>query len=721
MTSLRILPLLALLLLASRPDEGQWLPGQIREMDWSALRARGLRLDKDELWHPVRGGLVNAAVQLGGCSASFVSRDGLLLTNHHCAHAGINAISTLEKNYLKDGFHARSREQELPVDLEVTVVARIEDVTKRIHAVQARARSDAERYRLTQAEIERICDEGERDPETGKRDPRIDCTVAAFFEGREYLLYYRNVLRDVRLVYAPPADTARFGGDVDNWEWPRHSGDFTLLRAYVAPDGTPRDYDVENVPYHPKHWLSIAPHGIKEGDLVLIVGYPARTYRYLTSVAVQDEESYKYPMRQQVLEDILEVIDHAMESDPRKALELSSLRRSLANIEKNARGMILGLARNAVVDRKLREEEAFTRWVRRSADRMRRYGSVLQDLMDLDHEARTTLEKDTVLGFLTSGMVRELAPILDCMMTIVRAARGVKNGNAAADDETIARVTAAEVTKDLDLLQKPVLAILLEEVRNLPDDQCLQGSEVLPDSDVPAEEMVEGLFERTAMLDPEARLALLQGGAEAVRKSEDPLVVLARGLVAEEEAEQERDRVRMGRRMMVGQLWIEAQQAWRGKRFYPDANRTLRISIAEVKGYAPRDGVYYPPFTTVAGILEKNTGEEPFKVPDMLREAARRRGTSRFMNARIGDVPVCFLANGDTTAGNSGSPVLNGDGKLVGINFDRVFENVACDYGWDPDRSRNISLDIRFVLWHMANVMPAPRLLREMGVRAELR
>lgn len=721
MSSPRILPLVALLLLASRPDEGQWLPGQVREMDWTELRARGLRLDKDQLWHPVRGGLVNAAVQVGGCSASFVSPNGLLLTNHHCAHAAINTISTLEKNYLKEGFHARSREQELPTNLEVTVVTRIEDVTKRIHAVQARARSDAERYRLTQAEIQRICEEGEQDPETGEPDPMIDCSVAAFFEGREYHLYYRNVLRDVRLVYAPPADTARFGGDVDNWEWPRHSGDFTLLRAYVAPDGTPRGYDVENVPYRPKHWLSISPRGIEEGDLVLIVGYPARTYRYLTSVAVQDEEAYKYPMRQQVLEDVLEVIDNAVEDDPRKALELSSLRRSLANIEKNARGMILGLARNAVVDRKLREEEAFTRWVRRSAERMRRYGSVLQDLMDLDHEARTTLEKDTVLGFLTSRMARELAPILDCTMTIVRGARANKNGGGALDDETAAKVTAPEVTKDLDLLQKPVLAILLDEVRNLPDDQRLLGSEVLPDSDVPADEMVDQIFARTAMTDAEARLALLRGGVEAIESSQDPLVALARGLVAEQEAKEERDRVRAGRRMVVGRRWIEAQQAWRGKKFYPDANRTLRISIAEVKGYSPRDGIRHVPFTTVAGILEKATGEEPFKIPDMLREAARRRGTSRFMNARIGDVPVCFLANGDTTGGNSGSPVLDGEGKLVGINFDRVFENVACDYGWDPDRSRNISLDIRFVLWHMASVMPAPRLLREMGVRAELR
>ena len=680
-----------------------------------------MTLTPDELWHPEHGGLINAAVQIGvqdrgNCSASFVSPDGLIITNHHCGVDAIASLSTLKRNYLNEGFVSRSIEQELKTNMVVHVVRGMRDVSTEVHAAQARATNPLERYEFTQAAIRRLVIEGEKDPTTGQKDPRTTCHVASFFEGREYHLYYRTRITDVRLVYAPPFGTADYGGNIDNWEWPRHSGDFMILRAYVAPDGTPRPHDPENVPYQPEHFMKISKRGISEGDLVMIIGYPARTVRYLSSVAVQERQGFLYPKRRDMFLQLIEVLEAASVNDPEMGIKLSATVASLANIEKNHLGMITGLARNAVVDRKIREEEGFVDWAKRTSHND--YVDVLQDLLDLDHEEKTTQEKDLLIRLLLFQRLRDQLPLLTAMDELIRAAGDSEEGEAVAyPDDLLARIATQSVTRDMERIQKPLLRILLEEARNLPEDQMLHGTEILADSDVPADEMVERLLASTEMLSGEARLALLRAGNKAIAESPDPLVRLVHGLTQEVDAYQVRRRTRLGRRTEVGQRWIDAQRTWRGQSFYPDANSTLRISVAEVKGYSPRDAVQHDAFTTVAGMLEKNTGEAPFRMPEVLAEAARRRWLSEYRSKDLGDVPVCFLADGDTTNGNSGSPVVNGKGELVGLNFDRVFENVSCDFGWDPDRSRNISLDIRFVLWHLESVMPAPRLIREMGVR----
>lgn len=715
----KALPLVAVLLLATRPDEGQWLPTQLRAMDWNKLQARGMQLTPDDLWHPERGGLLNAAVQIGdgdrgGCSASFVSQRGLVITNHHCGIGAVAKLSTLKHNYLKEGFVAHSPVRELRTDMVVHVVRGSRDVTAEVHAAQRRANNSLERYEFTQEEIRRLVDEGERDPESGAKDPKTTCHVASFFEGREYHLYYRTRITDIRLVYAPPLGTADYGGNVDNWEWPRHSGDFVMFRTYVAPDGTPRPYHPDNVVYQPDHHMKVSREGISDGDLVLIIGYPGRTSRYLSSVSVQERQGFQFPKRRDVFRQVTRVLEEATASDAEKAIQYTSTIASLANIEKNHDGVVEGLARNAVVDRKISEEEAFTDWARRNGHSG--HLDVLQDLLDLDHEEKTTQEKDLLLRLLQFQVFRNLTPLMSTMDKLVRTARASRDGQVAGPDE-VAAIGADAITTNLDDIQKPVMAVLLEEIRNLPEGQMLLGSDVLSDSDVPADEMVTILLDSSAMLSGAARVALLRAGPDAIEASDDPLVRLARGIAAEIDEFGLRDRTRMGRRIAVGQRWIDAQRSWRGRSFYPDANSTMRVSIAEVMGYSPRDAVHHQSFTTVAGMLEKNSGVSPFDMPDDLVEAARRRWLSPYRSKDLDDIPVCFLSNGDTTNGNSGSPVINGKGELVGLNFDRVFENVACDFGWNPDRSRNISLDIRFVLWHLESVMPAPQLLREMGIK----
>ncbi len=700
---------LAVLAPSIGPDEGQWLPQQVLAMDWAELQARGLQLSKEKFWHPEEGGVLSAAVQVGGCSAAFVSGDGLVVTNHHCGFAAVQALSTVERNLLAEGFVAATAPDELPAPgMTVYVVRRIRDVTAAVQAAQAGAADDVARWRATQRAIAELVREGEREPNTV-------CHVAAFLEGESYHLYYRTRIDDVRLAYAPPRSIGEYGGEVDNWEWPRHTGDFCFLRAYVAPDGTPRPYDPANVPYHPKHWLEVSRDGVHEGDLVLIMGYPGRTERYLTSVALADRQTVTFPLRHRLLSQVMGVLDQVAARDAAKDLAYASLRKGLANAQKNAAGMIQGLSRNATVARKLEEEAQFARWVEQSAERGEKYGSVLAEVMALDADERATLQKDAVLGLLgPAGLVPLLATLTEAAAAVLQA----EDGAAPLPEAWQVRLASDAPGRDLDDVQRPILAILLDEARRLPPGQRLTGTEGLtaaPDEGT-TRDWVEAMLAATEMLDAGKRAALFAAGRDAVAASKDPLVALARGLAAEQRARADRDEARRGRRLVAGRRWIEAQEAWRGKTFYPDANSTLRVSIASIKGYSPRDGTLHTPHTTVGGILDKETGEAPFASPKALLAAARQRGSSRFVDAKLGDVPVCFLSDGDTTGGNSGSPVIDGRGRLVGLNFDRVFEAVAGDYGWRAERSRNVSVDMRYVLWLMESVLPAARLLAELGV-----
>lgn len=697
----------------SAPDEGQWLPEQFMAMDWSELKARGLQLTKDEFWHPEKGGVLSAAVQINGCSASFVSADGLVVTNHHCGFGAIQRLSTVDNNLVENGFVAERREQELHAPgMVVYVVKRIEDVTERIQAEMAKASSDVERFWAERDAIARIVSEAE------SREPNVRCSVSSYFNGRKYSLFTRTMLRDVRLVYAPPRAIGEFGGDVDNWEWPRHTGDFTFFRAYVSPEGRPAGYSEQNVPYRPDHFLKVSAQGITEGDLVMILGYPGRTERYLSSTAVTSRENNLFPLRHRLLTEIIAVMDRATEGDPAAQLAMSSQRKRLANVQKNALGMIKGLDRNGVVARKLAEEKAFAAWVNEQGSRRRAYGQVLPELLEIDALEARFEAHDEIL----SNLLRN-APFLSQVMQLCYAAEEKakaedqrERGYKQRDLRRLERgFTSSGLGADVDRLERPIMALVADEAKRLADDaQLANFKEVMGDMD--GATWAEMAYGSTAMKDSEARKALYEGGPEAIEKSDDPLVRLGRALAEDLRQTRMRRRNMDGRRLVLGNQWIEAQQKWRGASFYPDANSSLRISVASVKGYAPRDGVFHVPQTSLAGVLAKETGEDPFANPEALMAAAKNSSKSRFMDRALGDVPVCFLTDGDTTGGNSGSPVVNGKGELVGLNFDRVFENVAGDYGWNADRSRNISVDMRYVLWNLEQVMPAPHLIEEMGL-----
>jgi hypothetical protein len=379
--------------------------------------------------------------------------------------------------------------------------------------------------------------------------------------------------------------------------------------------------------------------------------------------------------------------------------------------------MVAGLRRNAVVERKLREETQVREWLAAAPERHARWGTVLDEMLALDEQEAAAIERDMAVGF--AMFLLQDAPLLAALVDACSAAAADGGSASSRPQEALAR---EQLAADLDLVQVPVLGIVLDEFRSLPAGQRLRGTGHLQDRELPGQggpELARALLQRSQMGRADARAELFGQGAAAVAASDDPLVVLARGLAAERDDYLRRRNERDGRMLTAGRRWIEVQEAFRGRDFYPDANGTLRVSIASVKGYAPRDGLRCVPNTTVGGILEKERGVEPFASPAALLAAADKRRESRWFDAQLGDVPVCFLTDGDTTGGNSGSPVVNGRGELIGLNFDRVFEAVAGDFGWNPDRSRNVCCDLRYVLWVVESVLPSPSLLAELGVRAE--
>ncbi|MCH2101950.1 MAG: S46 family peptidase [Planctomycetes bacterium] len=627
---------------AVRADEGQWLPEQLKGLDFAALKERGLELSAEEIWDG-KEGLLSAAVNLNGCSASFVSENGLVVTNHHCGFSAINRVSTVDQNYLAEGFVAAGYEEEIPAPgMSVSYVTGYDDVTDAIHDVAEAAGDDpAERHRAVQRKRRQL----ERESKSEFSEAR----VVPYFDGRIWRRIHRVVLRDVRLVYAPPRMVGEYGGDTDNWMWPRHTGDFAFFRAYVSPEGAPAAYSEDNVPYLPPRHLEVSEEGATEGSFVMIMGYPGRTQRYLSSTAVAVRQEFFYPARLELYSTMIAGLEEEAAQSEEDELRLASTIKSLSNVEKNARGMIFGLDRNQVVVKKEHEEAEFQAWVDADSSRQKKYGNVLARLIELDESEAARMGKDFVLDNMRRSRT-------------LSQARKMMNEEGA---------------------DGPGLLLVDDPVRTV-------------------------LFRIAGELSEEGRLMPFDLWME---EGNGDLVALMR-LLQPEYGEQRMFRDRQaGLRQEIGALWIEAQEGWRGQQFYPDANSTLRLSTASVKAYSPRDGVLHTPLTTVRGMLAKHTGEGEFDAPAEIFKAVSDDPSAL-------DIPICFLADGDTTGGNSGSPVVDGKGRLVGLNFDRVFENVAGDFGWNSARSRNISVDIRYALWLMREVWPAPRLLKEMGVAA---
>jgi hypothetical protein len=696
--------------------EGKWTPQQVLELDPAWLKAQGLKVSPKRLWDPKRGtGLLAGAVNVGGCSGAFISGTGLVITNHHCVFGVIQEHSTPERDLITEGFLAKSQEEELPgKGSRIQVPRSFTDVTKQMLEAVPEGADDLKRQQALERKEKELVAECEKRPATR-------CRVAGFDGGLQYVLMDSVELSDVRLVYAPPRAVGEYGGEEDNWMWPRHTGDFSIVRTYVAPDGSSAPYSEKNVPYKSEFFFPLATEGVKPDDFVMVLGYPGRTWRALLTEEMAERQSRYFPRVIDVYGELIHILEEEGEKEPAGKIAVASHLKGLHNRYKNAGGQLAGLKRGRIVEKQRGAEEAVVAW----ADKRKQYQEALrarEALLRARTEHAKTFEREFLLDSMRAGAK---APSL--AVTLARLAEERAKPDLEREPEFMER----ELPRVKDRLEreqknfflpadKRLLHALVRRAQALEEGARISAVDehfgrTYSEREVAAK--IDALYAGTKVMELEERLKMFGETAEQLRARKDPLLDFGRALAVEVSAlEAQRDE-REGASLRLRPQWRQAVLAHAGKPVAPDANGTLRVSFAKVKGYSPRDGVFYTPQTTLSGVLEKHTGKEPFDVPEKVVAAAEAKRYGPWADARLKDVPVAFLADGDTTGGNSGSPTVNGKGQLVGVNFDRVWENVANDFGYNPDVARNVNVDVRYVLWLLDEVEDADALLRELGVR----
>ncbi|MCB2204744.1 S46 family peptidase [bacterium] len=686
-------------------DEGMYPLSEISRLD---LQSKGLEIPVSEIYNPDGVSLVDAICQVGGGTGEFVSADGLILTNHHIAFRGVTNASTPEHDYLREGFTASTRAEELPAEGYVCRITEgYRDVSAEVLNVVKDFMTPAERSDAIRAKMRTIA----TDAENGREN--ISCEVSEMFPGKTYVLFTYRIIRDVRLVYVPPLSVGNYGGETDNWIWPRHTGDFSFLRAYVAPDGSTAAYSKDNVPFEPKRFIKVAPEGVSKDDFVFILGYPGRTYRHKVSEYIALYEKTILPYLSTRYDYMIETMEDASRDNRALQLEFANMIKGLANATKNYKGKLQGLRRLDLVAKRRAEEEKLQSFITANAALSSKYGTVLQDLSQVYQDYNATALQEIIVTLLGRNAYLSL-------FASVEAA--IEKGDL--DDTKRGRLKEAIDSQFASMAQdveKDFLATLLLDFSTLPvGQQPKELAAIVPDGDMKRREAVDAVLARFAespLSTAEGVKAMASWDDNTIKSSKDPFIQFARQLQLMNRTIIERRKTRDGELKRLEAEFIDAKMAWQQKDFIPDANLTLRLTYGYIRGYAPADATYYYPQTTLTGVMEKNTGEEPFNAPERLVELYNTGAYDKaFEDKVLEDVPVGMLYNMDTTGGNSGSPVLNARGELVGVNFDRAYEATVNDYQWSETYSRSIGVDIRYVLFIAKYLGEADFLLRELGV-----
>ncbi len=680
-------------------DEGMYPISEIARLN---LSQKGLQLTALELFNPNETCLIDGICRVNGCTGSFVSPEGLIITNHHCAYRAIQSASSTQNDYLKDGFQAKTRETEIPAaGYTVRVTESFSDVSKQVLSVVNADMSFVDRSKAISRERKVIEKRAE------KENPGMRAEVAEMFTGKTYVLFLYTYIKDVRLVFAPPSSIGNFGGDVDNWEWPRHTGDFSFMRAYVAPDGSTADYSTDNVPYKPKRFIQVAPQGANEGDYVMLLGYPGRTARHKTSSFLSFEQDVRLPYIVDLYGRQIATMEKAGEDDRAVALKLLSRIKSLANTEKRSRGQLKGLTRKQIVAKRSAEEQKLQAYIDADPVRKAKYGQLLDNL---DSVYKTLSE--TAVEEANFQNLRNTSQLLRMAFTIYDSAHerqkpDLERESAYMDrnfSQTVSRLMM--IQKDLNLaVDETLLAQLIDQMKN-------------DEMEVPALDglVLKDLYNRTKLKDPTFLQACLNQNTEELKTNSDPFIQLIVKLYPQYLELRESGKARDGQLgLYYGEL-ITLKQQFLDTDFVPDANGTLRLTFGTVRGYSPEDAVYKSPATTLSGVVAKTTGVAPFITPEKVLDMSAKRDFGPYMHPKLKDIPIAILYDTDTTGGNSGSPILNGKGELVGVNFDRAFEATINDFAWNTEYSRSIGVDIRYVLWITDKVYGAKHLIKEMGL-----
>lgn len=701
-------------------EEGMFMPDKVSQLPWDKFKRRGVKIQPTDIYNPAGVSLKDAIVIVGGGTGEFVSAEGLLLTNHHVAFDALVAASSQTNDYAGNGFTAMKRADEMPAKgYKVTITQDLKDVTSEILGGVPETASAADRNRAIQTKMRETETAGTNEAEG------VTVRVMALNEGLYYYKFTYLELDDVRIVYAPPKSIGYFGGDPDNFEWPRHCGDFTFMRAYVGQNGKPAEYSTANVPYKPKKFLSLSMGGIKEGDFAMVMGYPGSTRRYRESYSVAYNQDVAMPFSIDIYTRQIEALEEAGKKDAELRIKLQSTIFSLSNELKNLTGSVTSMRRANVVEKKRAQEAAFTKWVNEDPTRKAKYGEVLPELDKAYQGLTPTAAHDLLVPqLLNSSDLIAIASFAGRAAADKEKPEGERNpglgerGVARVRSQIPAILAGRNITVERDLL-----TYLLRRADELPANQKIESLEkrfgqLKGEARRRAEEdFAREVVDSKRYSTNEGLADLLNLSAAQLRDSHDPLLDFAADLSAEFARTQPRQQMFNAAVGRWRPSLVRAMAEMNASKPYPDANRTLRFTYGEVKGYVPHDAALYLPFTTLSGVIDKDTGREPFDVPEKLKQLYRARDFGPYATNGGVDVPVDFLSTTDIIGGNSGSPIMNGRGEQIGIVFDGNFEGLGNDFFYNEPKGRTISVDIRYVLFLLDKFGGAGYLLKEMDIR----
>lgn len=689
-----------------KADEGMWLPLLLEKLNEKQMKSMGMKISAKDIYSVNSGSLKDAIVSFGGfCTGEVISSKGLVLTNHHCGFDAIQNHSTLDHNYIRDGFWAKNNGEELPnAGLYVTFIVRIEDVSKEALQGVVASMTEPQRQSAIDKNINAI-------NAAAKKEAYQKSFVKPFYEGNQYFLFVTETYNDVRLVGAPPSSIGNFGQDTDNWMWPRHTGDFSMFRIYAGKDNKPADYSPENVPYIPKKALSVSLDGITEKDFTMVFGFPGKTTEYIHSAAVEQIENVNDPAKIEVRDRSLSILNSFMRKNEQIKIQYAAKYSNQSNYWKKWRGEILGLKISNAVDKKKKQEAEFQKRVNANPILKDKYGTLLQDLQKvyddfkpygLARDYYTEITSKIELFSIFNQLQKLQAPMLN--QSIINAVKEnlaeiYKEYNAEVDKKLFESLMELYVTKQNSSIISPEVT---EKVKALKMDYAAFANEI---------------YNATSADDGAKTMAALEQNASQVAGSLnfDKAYTLYKSMAqaytttVAPKLNQLQDQInKLQRAYMQAQL-----EVFKEKTFYPDANSTLRVTYGNVKGYQPKDAVSYDYHTYLDGVMEKYIpGDYEFDLPKKLIDLYTRKDYGQY--GKNGKMPVCFIASNHTTGGNSGSPVLDAYGNLVGLNFDRVWEGTMSDINYDPAICRNIMVDIRYVLFIIDKYADAGYLVKEM-------
>lgn len=719
MSFLRSLLVTVLLFLSSfaLATEGMWLPLLLEKLNEKEMKSLGMKISAKDIYSINSGSLKDAIVSLGGfCTAEVISTKGLLLTNHHCGFDAIQNHSTLDRNYIRDGFWAKNNGEELTnPGLFATFIIRIEDVSKQVLNGVNASMTESERQSVTDKNINEI-------RKNIKKETHQDVFVRGFFEANQYYLFVTETYRDIRLVGAPPSSIGNFGKDTDNWMWPRHTGDFSMFRIYAGKDNKPAEYSASNVPYVPKKALSISLDGVKEGDFTMVFGFPGRTTEYLHSTAVLQIVEVNDPAKIAIRDKALSVIDGFMRKDEQIKIQYAAKYAGISNSWKKWKGEVLGLTRTNAIDKKKAYEAEFQKRVNANPQWKSQYGDLLNDLETTYAELKPYgLARDYYLEI--SSKI-ELLAIASQINTLVKTYE--EKGQTAYNDQLIKvkeklndiyKNYSPEVDRrlfrslmEMYIKDQPAEYVSAFAAKGWTDKNTHDPGgthlEVLcySVSDLPYSEKIKTSDKLSA--DPQKAIT-------AIKKDSAVLLYLDMVKTYNDKVASRLNEIQIRINKLQRTYMLAQMEIMKEKKFYPDANSTLRVTYGNVKGYNARDAVKFDYYTYLDGVMEKyKPGDYEFDVPEKLRELYRNKDYGQY--GKNGKMPVCFIASNHTTGGNSGSPALDAYGNLVGLNFDRVWEGTMSDINYDPSICRNIMVDIRYILFIVDKYAGASHLVKEM-------